>query len=109
MGAFGELLIKHFGGDINSYRQEYGYREEPHIQLTKEEIKLAKQKQHDDKMHQLIWQMTQAVIYKQIDINDVQKKHFEFYKQNQLPAWNYFKKWRKQILEKRNANTKTNT
>lgn len=100
MGAFGELLIHHWGGDLDKYRgNHHDNKPSKQREATDEEMKIIKQERHDNQMKRELFSLFDKIIYGVIDMEKVKLKDF---KQDDHRA--YFKKWR---LQKRKEKCQT--
>ena len=91
MGAFGELLIKTMGGDLDSYRGNKSETVEPieMVELTDDEVVQRDMEIHEKKMLKELRPLLDRIMYKVIDMNDVDLSLFVRDDHRE-----YFKKWR---------------
>ena len=81
MGAFGELLIKHWGGDLDKYRGNTNQpKKETEVKLTEQEIRNEKIKtRYEYKImyaRKLLDVLTNQIIYKPSIANGIDKEQF---------------------------------
>ena len=96
MGAFGRLLIKSWGGNLDNY--DGNSNKEVALKLAK-----TNKKRESElwmyRMNNTIYPIRDKVVYGILKLEDITKEHFNFCGSQKDDCWKYFLIWKKERMK----------